>query len=711
MDHNQRESPTSAVVSDEAVTQFENYWQEQLSHYVQKNPPRWSTNTKVFSFLALLNAYVPDSYLLKDECQRILGPPDPIHGGPPFEERMEPFTRFIHTSNPGPEHVCMIHPQVARKAVELLAVTGFTRSTTAKDLMVSLCGDQPQPHIIQFIKYLLTKREMQEGCKEKFSKLVSDVMEHENHYNAVSVLKTASNKFTQNPNFPQTISRLYHSLCQRIFYSNKKSQPGNIYTFFQYRQKITRHYRSAETWARNAINRAPRNSYMADTLGQVYMHQLMNSQHLSFTTHGVVEMANQAFKAFEDVEDKAEKEVVPQMEDPGGTVNISDSFNNRGLFGFIQVANIVFKKLDVNTIPDLGMQVETKFTFFEWYLTYSKPSMTTLEPHYFWKNVVLCYENYTGQRAAASTSFPGLLDHLNRGLFTSRGQRAFKQEAPSTQRELEIIRDHLRSQYEENPEDVDLAERYVLSNIILSNKMPNAPHLDLVTELQIILYVFLGTDVGLRNSEFYLLVLLLFWPEEHHQGQQEDDEECQATEDEEVNTRNGEDEDIDGLEPAQPSPAGLVFDLDLQQYVTFMERAFERAMYDKYLRGRYLLPLFFLGKGSGLSRWIHKSRLDAIVEENVDKGNRKMRRINEMWVSGNVWHLQKVRDILLPVRVEACQPWEREGREVWVHVGEKRIKARTEVNPDGPALGTTLFYLGFTIQGPVVFDVGAPHNA
>lgn len=682
MEHNQRESLTSniadevTVVSGEAVAQFKNYWQEHLKHYVKQNPPTWSTNTKVFSFLALLNAYIPDSYLLKDECQRILGPPDPIDGGPPFEERMEPFTRFVDTSNPS--HVCLIHPQVARLAVEFLAVSGFTRSTTAKDLMVSLCGDQPQHHIIQFIKHLLTKREIQERGKEKFSKLVSDVLDRENTNNAVSVLKTASNKFTQNPNFPQTISRLYLCRCsENKNYSNR-----------------------AKMWAKEAIKRAPRNSYMADTLGQVYKNKLNKNPS--------IEIANQAFKAFKDVEDKAEEEVIPQM-DQGGIANISDSFNNRGLFGFIEVANIVFRKLKyaaVNIIPNLRMDVETKFTFFEWYLTYSKPSMTTLEPHYFWKDVVLCYENYTRHEAAASTSFPGLLDRLNRGLFTSKGKRAFKQEAPTTQEELENIRDHLRSQHEENPEDVDLAERYILSNIILSNEMLNAPCLDLVKELQIILYAFLSTNVGRRKSEFYLLVLLLFWPEGHNQGQQEeDDEECQATEDEEVNDRNWEDADIDRLEPAQPSPAGLMFDLDLQQYVTFMENAFERAAYDKYLRGRYLLPLFFLGKGSGLSKWIHKSRLDAIVEEYVDKGlaEKKMRRINEMWVSGNVWHLQGVRNILLPVQVEARPPQEREGREVWVRVGEARIKARTEVNPDGPAPGTTRFYLGFTIQGPVVF--------
>ncbi|XP_054483457.1 sterile alpha motif domain-containing protein 9-like [Anoplopoma fimbria] len=180
--------------------------QNLLSEYVKQNPT--STNTQLFSFLALLNAYVPDSYLLMSECQQILGPPDPIHGGPPFEERMEPFPLFVGISSTNPEHVCMVHPIFAQCAVKVLAALGISRSATVKNFMFSLCGDQPQPHILQFIKDLLTKREFGEKGKDKFSRLIEDIGEEENFDNAVSVLVTASNKLTQYPIYPQTLSRL-----------------------------------------------------------------------------------------------------------------------------------------------------------------------------------------------------------------------------------------------------------------------------------------------------------------------------------------------------------------------------------------------------------------------------------------------------------------------------------------------------------------------
>lgn len=58
--------------------------------------PTVSRTRELFSFLALINAYVPEFHLPMQQCQQILRPPDPIHGGPPFEERMEPFISFIN---------------------------------------------------------------------------------------------------------------------------------------------------------------------------------------------------------------------------------------------------------------------------------------------------------------------------------------------------------------------------------------------------------------------------------------------------------------------------------------------------------------------------------------------------------------------------------------------------------------------------------------
>uniref|UniRef100_A0A8D3E2M7 Sterile alpha motif domain-containing protein 9-like n=1 Tax=Scophthalmus maximus TaxID=52904 RepID=A0A8D3E2M7_SCOMX len=624
---------------------------QKVSQYVIENPE--STNTQLFSMLALLSAYVPGSYLLESECQQILGPPDPIHGGPPFEERMKTFIDFISKSGPK----CKIHQKLAPECVVLLNDLGISRSATARNLMSSLCGDQIEPHLIRFIKDLLTKREMGEKVKDKFSRLIEDIKKHEGFYKALSVLRTASDKFGLNPVFPEVVARL------------------------NYIARNPPHYGYAIKWANKAIERDPLNSYFADTLGQIHKHRLLKTEGFE----NIMNIADKAFEAFKDVERKAEEEESSKTAtaDTGST---SDTFNNRGLFGFLQVAKITFEKLSQqqrkSLIQNKKMEVEAKFEFFEWYLGFSRPDMKTLEPPFFWKDVAYCYKHYTTIPAAESTSFPGLLVCLDHGLFTSKERRAEFLEAEKTVSDLEEIRGVLKTTYEENVDDVKVAERYILSNIVLSNKMPDSPQLTSVRELKTIIQRFLGIERSHRSPGFYLLVLLLLWPEEKPPALQGD---------------------------ATQLPLDLMFDCDLQQYVTLMKKAFERAKYAKYLRGRHLLPLFFLGTGSGLSKWVHKSRLDAVVEEKVDvelagvqqnKNTKKSVRIADMWIKGEVWQLPEIKKILLPVK--PCQSpvrlQQQEEQEVFVCPGGRKIKTSIQRQLDAAVLRPPLFYLGFTIQ-------------
>ncbi|MEQ2168210.1 hypothetical protein GOODEAATRI_011962, partial [Goodea atripinnis] len=413
-------------------------------------------------------------------------------------------------------------------------------------------------------------------------------------------------------------------------------------------------------------------------------------------------MAQKAIGAFNEEEEKAEKELDVKL---SKCVGLS-KFNNRGIFGFIQVAKILSEKCKhFNPFKEtLKLEVEAKFEFFEWYLNYSRINRTTEEPDYFWKDVASCYKAYTAKDAADSTSFPALLDCLNHGLFVSKERRAFKFEVTEkTQSDLEQIRDNLKTIYEENVEDVKAAERYILSNIILSNKVPHSPKHPPVRELQSILCKILSTGMEDGDPEFYLLVLLLFWPEEKLQtGQKRDHEEplqVQTWEEADIN------EEDTGEESEQQSP-GLIF--DLERYVNLMEKAYDNV-YSKYLQGRYLLPLFFLGKGSGLSRWIHKSRLDEVVERTVDtelgndpkRNKTKRRKINDMWKSGKAWHLQKIQTMLQPVQIKTIK-MQQSGKEaeVVVWVGGKAITARAECKCGRSAVSSG-YYLGFNIRGPV----------
>ena len=171
--------------------------------YMKENPT--STNTQLFCMLALLKAYVPESYLLS--VKRFLAHLIPSMEPPPLEDRMEPFTIFIRKSspNPGQEHVCMIDQVSAQWVLKVMADSGIPRSATVTHMMNSLCGVQAEPHVLQFINDLLTKREKVENGKEKFSRLVEDIWNYENLYKALFVLKRASTIFRENAVFPQVV--------------------------------------------------------------------------------------------------------------------------------------------------------------------------------------------------------------------------------------------------------------------------------------------------------------------------------------------------------------------------------------------------------------------------------------------------------------------------------------------------------------------------
>ncbi|XP_038135001.1 sterile alpha motif domain-containing protein 9-like [Cyprinodon tularosa] len=667
------ESDLEDVISDPDLEKLHPLISYLISRYVRTNPG--STNTKLFSMLALLNAYVPDSYLIMEECQKILGPPDPIHGGPPFKVRMEPFSAYISVSGP---RVCLINPDIAMRSVKLLAYLNVYRSQIAKDCIFMLCGEGVKQSTVRFIKDLLTERIIGQKGLEKFSLLIKDIIEKEKFARTLGVLKKASNKFKDKHIFPQTVARLYYI--------------GGKYP----------NYKKAEGWAKEAIKRSPNNSYAADTLGQVYKNRLLRK---AKKTNEVTEMAEEAFKAFKDVEEKAEKELDRGWIEYYGSVNFSDWFNNRGHFGLIQVAKILAEKckhLDAfrNTKQ---FEVELKFEFFEWYLSYSMIDRLTAEPDYFWKDVALCYEAYTAKHASDSTSFPALLDCLNHGLFVSKEKRAFKDAVnEKTESDLKRIRDELKTIYERNKDDVKVAERYILSNIILSNKVPHSPSLPQVRELQSILEGFLRGGMHGRGPEFYLLVLLLFWPEENiATGKENSNDKLEEAEKDTHQLQDHTSKEVDineedtREESVKPS-LGLKFDPDLEQYISSIEKAYD-GVYGKYLRGRYLLPLFFLGKGSGLSRWIHKSKLDEIVEGHVEtqldnvrsdsnRNKTKRRMINDIWSSGKVWELKETQNILLPIQNETSTMQQSQEKEFLVR------------------------YLGFNIRGPVIFPEEAQLN-
>ncbi|XP_071235217.1 sterile alpha motif domain-containing protein 9-like isoform X2 [Salvelinus alpinus] len=652
-------------------------------------------NSQLLAFLSLVNAYVPGSHLLQSQCQAFLGPPDPIYGGPSFEQRMEPFTHLIVTfpARQGQDkHVRMAHSLIAQQCVELLATAGVTRSDTARNFLTDFCGEEVQQHLMPVIKDMLTKREitvdhqqntgnetqdlfspkftlqnkltkreMGEERTDTFSRLIHDIEAKESKSNCVYVLRLASEKITRNPFFPQALAR-----------------------FFYIRM---REYVEAEQWAKIAKDRDPNSSFVADTLGQVYKNHLKSRVHdPSISAQDILELAEKAFEAFKDEERAAENEQGADMQDDGMT-KVSNIFNNRGLFGYLQVANIVFVSLvslDKNwqkvltmeisadsfvsigqkklskykpLISSLRDEVERKCEFFDSYLTYSKPSMKKDEPHYFQTDVKNCYCKYVGTctpihsesaidvplqklKEEMANAFPGLLCCLDKGYDKTHLRR------------ITNLWEEIKTEWEKKKDgggENKASQNFILANIILSKVEAASPMPTPLPILRSILERNPLANLGNQTPEFYFLVLLLFWPEEHKK---------------------------------------IDFNIDLNKCVLEMQDSYKNT-YKKHLRSRYLRPLIFLGKGEGLSRLVHRSKIDNLLVEE----------------SGEVWREPSVQDLLLPVIGVVRQ------RRVFARVDGKEIKVCAEQGRKVWKSGDVRFYLGFTIRGPVAYGIHYPSHS
>ncbi|XP_058636706.1 sterile alpha motif domain-containing protein 9-like [Onychostoma macrolepis] len=584
---------------------------DEMKKHVDKNQK--SSSTRLLSFLALINSYVPGSHLSKLLCKEFIKQEEwsTDEGKPSVEMIMKPFEDLIVTYSEGEQKgncIRLAHPMIADACLKMFNESKLTRFDIALDFLNSLVKGK-QSSYVQICKSMLVTR--LEGLikKEKFSKLIIDILdERENNTNlCIRLLKLASNLFSTDPFYPQALARLY--------YIEVKEQNK---------------YEKATKQATEAIRRDPEKSHIRDTLGQVLKHHLRNQSKKPFSDIKVcLAIAQSAADAFK------EEEKAAQVESEDNT-----KFNNRGYFGFLQVCNIIHdlgpkKPLEQeysNLISGLRGDVESRYDFFEWYLAFSRPSISKEEPDYFCKDVEDCYMHYfkQGEQTNEMTlnekkmkSFGGLLHFLKSDInVLKENQSALK-----------------------NPQSEHEVVLYILANIILSQSGEPCEEAE---DLQARLQELWATETEDRRPEFYLLVLLLFWPDE--------------------------------AQPAIANPP------DLEKCVQLMSQSYERK-YQKYLHGRYLVPLFFFGKGKGLQRLLHTSKLHQADLELLTEGDEKAETKCLQRINGNV-----------------------ENHKVFAVIEGQQIPVTPHNQVSVYKQGLVSFYLGFNIRGPIAYNIRHEEN-
>ncbi|KAF1380797.1 hypothetical protein PFLUV_G00167720 [Perca fluviatilis] len=627
--------------------------------------------TQLAAFISLLNAYVPGSYLLESQCLDFIKH-DYIHGDFSLEDRMEPFSHLIITfQEASGKKVCMAHPMIAQCCTELMVEAGVARSNTARNLLTTLCRDEVPAFLVGFVKDMLTKRrpkpketkeeenqinstEMEEE-QERFSRLILDIQRTEDYVQSASVLEMASNKFDQNPFFPQALARFYYTKLKD--------------------------YNLAEMWAKTAKERDPQNSFIADTLGQVHKNHLKNIEH-SANPREILQLAAKAIKAFKDEEQLAENERGLDMKGDGES-KVSHVFNTRGMFGYLQVCNLVYdrlvsqsetwrgvltKKVSLQSvlgslgdnklfrfndlIKSLRDDVQRKCAFFDKYLTYSKPDMKKDDPSYISRDTSDCYRKYVGDYPPKHFKDKGadLIQKLKQNLVDTSAGVLSCLDRECTESDLKEITTWWEEIFSQR-DSVSALANYILAHIMLRNRGAMFPSdcNDLTVFKQKM--PLIPKDA----PELQMLTLLLCWPSDS-------EEKCV---------------------------------LDLNELIGLMRRSYEDA-YKIHFRSRYLPPLFFIGKGQDLTRIVHRKVLKKMF---LEQNEETIQDWSNNWSNENIFRELKIQEHLL--KVEGVV----RNYKVYATIGGTAIEIDANLRNSLWRPRQVFFYIGFTIRGPVAFAI------
>ncbi|XP_014882172.1 sterile alpha motif domain-containing protein 9-like [Poecilia latipinna] len=305
--------------------------------------------------------------------------------------------------------------------------------------------------------------------------------------------------------------------------------------------------------------------------------------------------------------------------------------------------NKLFRFRDL--IENLRKKVEKKMEFFDTFLIYSQ-SVLRKDKAYVSREASACYKKYVGD------SVPEHNDRLQQTFqklkqklaITSAGVLSCLDRTCTSH--IEYIIEWWREISQGKNSNTDAFVNFVLATIMLANKNKPISSYDYKNALKL-----RKPPSSVTQAEYHLLSLLLSWP-------------------------TNED---------KPVP-------DLYQLIKSASHAYERE-YKTMFRSRYLRPLFFLGPGVSLNRFVHRRVLEILWTKDA------LQESNTNWKNESIFRDSIVEERLLKVEgaVRNYRVYARfRGTEVEVDANRRDCLCRS---------GHVSFYLGFTIKGPVAFSI------
>ncbi|CAI5671823.1 unnamed protein product [Oreochromis niloticus] len=589
---------------------------------------------KLAAILSLLNAYVPGSYLLESQCLDFLRKDKYVDLS--LEDQMQPFSHLIITFQQDErceKKVRMAHTMIAQCCTELLAKAGVTRSGTTRNFLNNFCSDAIPLWLLGFVKDMLTKREM----KKEVDQVNSTDMKQEKFSRLILDIQMMEEK--------EQCATVLEEVSCKIF--QNPFFPQALARFYYIELKD---YNQAETWAVEALKRDPQNSFVADTLGQVHKNHLMK-QKVSAEPTDILQMAQKAINAFEDEERFAEDEGGPDMKEHGKR-NVSRLFNSRGLFGYLQVCNALYDKLvsqnetweevltkKLSTSSFLKSLGDNKLLGLNELLENLKDEV---ERKYIFFEKYLTYSKPNNKKDDPEYISKDTSDCYQKyvGGTTTKQLIQMFQEGNLDDQSVEVLSFLVKQYTQSELEEISTKCREMCPSADSETALVNN-----------ILTLFRGKmpPSDTDPPELHMFALLLYWPE--NEGQ-------------------------------------CVY--DISQIIQQMHNTYKNV-YKKYFRARYLLPVFFIGKGEGVKRIVHRTIIEKYLKAKPDWSNN--------WKKEEIFRSPDVQELLL--RLDGVV----RNYRVYTRVGSKEIEINANLQNSLWKKRQVTFYLGFTIRGPVAFGI------
>ncbi|XP_063777456.1 LOW QUALITY PROTEIN: sterile alpha motif domain-containing protein 9-like [Pseudophryne corroboree] len=699
---------------------FDKKYMEKVVQNILKGLNNASKEAQLISFLALLNKYVKDCTISASMCEQFLGinVKKTYWGDESLEDKMGAyFTLMLPTEVEEYgryEGLRIIHPLMAEQCImELKSTYDIPQSSIMLDLLQnnvfhnSGIGRNTLNQNMQSMLVTRHKKIYGDETDTLFSPLIEEILKDEGSTSVEKVLKEGSVRFNRNPYICQALARHY--------YIREKNFPDAFH------------------WAKEAKRIAPTNSFVLDTLGQIYKTQLKtmldkfskNNPVSSEELNTLLETAHSASNAFRECQERTKKSESDREEYEIAKARRYRVYNTAGYMGQIEVClytvDILLQLPWIRSKDKLSRRHLMQYLSGKWDISVDNVSKNYEEIYKVLNDYRSFLTNVIKYLKKAFDFFQDYFVYLKQRNMLKESTDYKDREKVSEYRkkymrvfcEYNLIQMTDQKDAQKMSPSVRIEEFRVclesykadrVSGILeyLTDYGKDVKKLEAIIKAYTYLLQNRTDKFILRDKQNFILaniVLHCISPSSPHIAPVDS-----------LKQYLREILQICGSDHKYPEPyflASLLFwpqniyqlDSDSQNieiYVNSLRKSF-KSKYRHMSHAKQPIAHFYLGKNAGLKRLIHKGKLDqsfSVVQASV---------LNSLWQSGEIWKEAETKESLLLLYGRA------EKDQIYIEC-ENGIKI--PVRPaylgqlrSGKSIERVSFFLGFSMEGLIAYNI------